>query len=231
VFRKGHSDRGPVEQRRLTVRTELPTGQSAAGETTSRGKYRRDRPGCAGAALGIAAQAVLVVGRVPVRPPAARHGARRCRRGSGNSSGSACRNRRNRGPHACCAPERRCAEFGVAKSRIPLARSSLFSKPSGRGTIERPFATPDRETWIGTFRSKPRKARPTSSYAPTSPKPAPPLPSTLAAPKPRFEIENLRRGALPDPRQRLRRQQRDVMAGGTIDLDEVTLAEILDPPA
>jgi len=87
----------------------------------------------AGAALGIAAQAVLVVGRVPVRPPAARHGARRCRRGSGNSSGSACRNRRNRGPHACCAPERRCAEFGVAKSRIPLARSSLIQQAFRKG--------------------------------------------------------------------------------------------------
>ena len=34
---------------------------------------------------------------------------------------------------------------------------------------------------------------------------------------------------LSQPQQRLRRQQRDMVAGGAIDLDEVTLPEILDP--
>jgi hypothetical protein len=42
------------------------------------------------------------------------------------------------------------------------------------------------------------------------------------APEPPFEVENLGRGAQPDPQQRLRRDQRDVVAGGAIDFDEVT---------
>jgi hypothetical protein len=49
----------------------------------------------------------------------------------------------------------------------------------------------------------------------------PPLPSALAAPEPPVEVENLCRGAQSGPEQRLRRQQRDTMAGGAVDLDEV----------
>jgi hypothetical protein len=53
----------------------------------------------------------------------------------------------------------------------------------------------------------------------------PPLPPAPAAPEPPFEIEDLRAGAQSGPQQSLRRQQRDVVAGG----DEVALPEILDP--
>jgi hypothetical protein len=34
--------------------------------------------------------------------------------------------------------------------------------------------------------------------------------------------------AQSEPQQKFRRQQRDVMAGGTIDLDEIAMPEILD---
>ena len=57
----------------------------------------------------------------------------------------------------------------------------------------------------------------------------PPLLPAPSAPEPPFEVENLGRGAQSGPEQRLRRQQRDMVAGGAIDLDEVTLPEILDP--
>jgi hypothetical protein len=56
----------------------------------------------------------------------------------------------------------------------------------------------------------------------------PPLPPP-AAPRPSFEVENLGRRAEPYPNQSLRRQQRDVMAGGLVNFDEVALPEILDP--
>jgi hypothetical protein len=46
---------------------------------------------------------------------------------------------------------------------------------------------------------------------------------------PAFEIENFGLGAETEPQQEIRRQQRDVVAGSTIDLDEVTTPEILDP--
>jgi len=54
-----------------------------------------------------------------------------------------------------------------------------------------------------------------------------PYPPTLAAPEPSFEVENLRRGAQPNLQQPLRRQQRHILAGGAIDLDEVTPPEPL----
>jgi hypothetical protein len=57
----------------------------------------------------------------------------------------------------------------------------------------------------------------------------PPLGSAPAAPEPVLEVENLRAEAQSDPEEGLRRQQRDVVAGGAIDLDEVALPEILDP--
>jgi hypothetical protein len=54
------------------------------------------------------------------------------------------------------------------------------------------------------------------------------------APQPRhrnrsLKVQHLRLGAQPEPQEGLRRQQRDVMASGAIDLHEVALAEILDP--
>ena len=36
-------------------------------------------------------------------------------------------------------------------------------------------------------------------------------------------------GAEPEAKQKLRREQRDVMAGCTIDHDEVALPEVVDP--
>ena len=48
---------------------------------------------------------------------------------------------------------------------------------------------------------------------------------------PAFEIENFGLGAETEPQQEIRRQQRDVVAGSTIDLDEITTPEILDPRA
>jgi hypothetical protein len=56
-----------------------------------------------------------------------------------------------------------------------------------------------------------------------------PFASAPAASEPPFEVENFRRGAQPAPQQGLRRQQRDVMTGGAIDLHEVAEPEILDP--
>jgi hypothetical protein len=38
-------------------------------------------------------------------------------------------------------------------------------------------------------------------------------------------------GLRTEPQQEIRRQQRDVVAGSTIDLDEITTPEILDPRA
>jgi hypothetical protein len=35
--------------------------------------------------------------------------------------------------------------------------------------------------------------------------------------------------AEPKPQQKFRRQQHNMMAGGTIDLDEIAMPEILDP--
>jgi len=56
-----------------------------------------------------------------------------------------------------------------------------------------------------------------------------PLPPAPAAPEPPLEVENLGRGAQPEPKKGLRGQQRDVLAGRAIDLHEVTRPEILDP--
>jgi hypothetical protein len=53
--------------------------------------------------------------------------------------------------------------------------------------------------------------------------------STTAAPHPRFEIEHLGLRAEPEPQKKVRPQQRDVMAGSAIDLDEIATPEILDP--
>ena len=49
----------------------------------------------------------------------------------------------------------------------------------------------------------------------------PPLPPAPAAPQPPFEVENLGRGAQPGLQQRLRRQQRDMVAGGAIDFSDL----------
>jgi hypothetical protein len=53
--------------------------------------------------------------------------------------------------------------------------------------------------------------------------------SAPATPNAPFEIENLGVGAEPEPQQKLRRQPRDVVAGRTIDLDEITTPQILNP--
>jgi hypothetical protein len=42
------------------------------------------------------------------------------------------------------------------------------------------------------------------------------------------EIEHLGPGAEPEPQEELRREQRDVITGGAIDLHEVALAKVLD---
>jgi hypothetical protein len=44
-----------------------------------------------------------------------------------------------------------------------------------------------------------------------------------------LEVEHLGLRAQPEPYQELGRQQRNVMAGSTIDLDEIAMPEILDP--
>jgi hypothetical protein len=54
-------------------------------------------------------------------------------------------------------------------------------------------------------------------------------PNQRHAPEPPFEIEHFRRWAESDLQQGLRRQQRDVVAGGAIDFDEIPWPEILDP--
>jgi hypothetical protein len=53
--------------------------------------------------------------------------------------------------------------------------------------------------------------------------------SASAAPDALFEVEHLGPGAQTVPEQKLRRQQRDMMAGGAIDLDEIAMPKILDP--
>jgi hypothetical protein len=53
--------------------------------------------------------------------------------------------------------------------------------------------------------------------------------STAAAPAPPLEVEHLGPGGEPEPEQKVGRQQRGMMAGGTIDLDEIATPEILDP--
>ena len=53
--------------------------------------------------------------------------------------------------------------------------------------------------------------------------------STSPAPDPLFEVEHLRLGIEAEPQQKLWREQRHMMAGGTIDLHEVALPEVLDP--
>ena len=53
--------------------------------------------------------------------------------------------------------------------------------------------------------------------------------STSATSNPPFKVEHLGLRAEPEPQQKVRPQQSDVMAGGTIDLDEIASPEILDP--
>jgi hypothetical protein len=53
--------------------------------------------------------------------------------------------------------------------------------------------------------------------------------SASPAPDPLFEVEHLGLRAPPELQPELRREQRDGMAGGTIDRGEVALPEVLDP--
>src|SRR5260370_37833431 len=82
-----------------------------------------------------------------------------------------------------------------------------------------------RETNVPLIRYRPAPR----SSSPFNRNHRPPLPPASAAPEPPFEVENLGAGAQSDPQQRLRRKQRDVMAGGGIDLDEGTRPEGLHP--
>jgi hypothetical protein len=56
----------------------------------------------------------------------------------------------------------------------------------------------------------------------------PSLPAS-PTPDPLFEVEHLGLRAEPEAQKELRREQRDVTAGGTIDLHKIALPEILDP--
>jgi hypothetical protein len=56
----------------------------------------------------------------------------------------------------------------------------------------------------------------------------PPSLSEPPAPDPLFEVEHLGLRAAPEAQKELRREQRDVTAGGAIDLDEIAPAKILD---
>src|ERR1700722_10839275 len=59
-----------------------------------------------------------------------------------------------------------------------------------------------------------------------------PLRSASAAPKPALEVENLGLGVQTGPEQRVRRQQRDVVAGGAIDLQRPSTHQpFANPPA
>jgi hypothetical protein len=48
-----------------------------------------------------------------------------------------------------------------------------------------------------------------------------------AAPKPPLEVKHLGPRVEPEPQQKVRREHRDMMAGGAIDLDEIATSEIL----
>jgi hypothetical protein len=58
---------------------------------------------------------------------------------------------------------------------------------------------------------------------------SPPFRSTPAAPDALLQVEHLGLRAEPEAQQKLRREQRDVMASDTIDLDEIAPTETLDP--
>jgi hypothetical protein len=51
--------------------------------------------------------------------------------------------------------------------------------------------------------------------------------SASAAANPRLQVEHLGLSANPEPQQKFRRQQRNVMASSAIDLDEIAAPEIL----
>src|SRR5260370_38037607 len=80
-----------------------------------------------------------------------------------------------------------------------------------------------RETNVPLIRYRPAPR----SSSPFNRNHRPPLPPASAAPEPPFEVENLGAGAQSDPQQRLRRKQRDVMAGGGIARLGITPAQRL----
>src|SRR5215472_19173977 len=79
----------------------------------------------------------------------------------------------------------------------------------------------------GRRRSTPSEATPPGPAA--RPNPWLALLSAAAPPQPFLEVEHPRAGVQPQPLQGLRRQQREVMAGGAVRLDKITPPEILDP--
>jgi hypothetical protein len=66
----------------------------------------------------------------------------------------------------------------------------------------------------------------TRSAAPTDRNDGQPLRSAPAASYAPFEVQHLCLRAEPEPQQKVRRQQRDVIAGGAIDLDEIATPEM-----
>ena len=99
--------------------------------------------------------------------------------------------------------------LGAAKSHIlprpKLTRSARLRK---RTTIQRPYATPERETRKATL--------PSTAGSLVRPSLAP-LDRNHPRSRP-LRSRTLRRGAQPLPQQRLRRQQRAWWQGGAIDL-------------
>ena len=86
---------------------------------------------------------------------------------------------------------------------------------------------PFRPLVLAVANAKPRYGCPANRPARiTSPKPRPAPSPAPAAPEAAFQIQNLGRAAQASSQRRVRRQQRDVMAGGAIDLQEVTSPEI-----
>lgn len=90
--------------------------------------------------------------------------------------------------------------------------------------------------WVRPF---PAHGRPSRLLAKINVLSAPALPlhrhdsasprSAPATPNAPFEIENLGVGAEPEPQQKVRRQQRHMVADSAIDLHEVAMPEFLDP--
>jgi len=107
----------------------------------------------------------------------------------------------------------RLRRFLVVRARPGEGRVSTPSGRSAADTIREIFATSS-----GLHRL-PALAPPSDRND------GPPPRSATAAPNPPFQVEHLGRRAEPEPEQELGREQRDVMAGSPIDLDEIA------PPA
>jgi hypothetical protein len=94
----------------------------------------------------------------------------------------------------------------------PAGRSAGNRSPHGEGAL----------AGARGKRGSPALAPPLDRHDRPSPRPA------SAAPDAPLEVERLNVRAKPEPKKKLGRQQRDVMAGGAIDLHAIALPEILD---